>query len=361
MGMHCDGAMRAFLFLLTLSVAACAAKIELVAGGGTQVADAPATECKLREPFGVEFLPDGRMLIAEMVSGNRVLSVDKAGKLTLLAGTGVKGFSGDGGDAKAAQFNGIHNLAIAPDGTAYFSDSWNYRIRKLDPKTGIISTIAGTGKKAYGGDGGPAIDASFTTIIQIALSPDAKHLYVADIENKRIRRIALASGIVESIAGNGKGGVPVDGSDAKESPLSDPRGVVAAADGSFYILERGGNALRFVDAGGKIRTVVGTGKAGNTGDGGPALQATMKGPKHLCIDRDGTVLIADAENHVIRRYDPKSGNITRVAGTGKQGKAGVGGDPLACELSRPHGVTIAPDGSLIITDSYNDRVLRVVP
>lgn len=353
--------MRALLFLLALSTAALAARIELIAGGGTQAADAPATECKLREPFGVEYLPDGTMIIVEMVSGNRVLAVDKAGKLTLLAGTGVKGFAGDGGDAKAAQFNGIHNLAIAPDGTVYLADSWNYRIRKLDPKSGELSTFAGTGKKAYGGDGGPAAEASFSTIIQIALSPDGKHLYVADIENKRIRRITLASGTVETVAGNGKGGVPADGSDAKDSPLSDPRAVVADRDGSFYILERNGNALRFVDAAGKIRTVVGTGKPGNTGDGGPALEATMKGPKHLCMDRNGTVLIADAENHVIRRYDPKSGKITRVAGTGKQGKAGVGGDPLSCELSRPHGVTIAPDGALIITDSYNDRVLRLVP
>ena len=96
-----------------------------------------------------------------------------------------------------------------------------------------------------------------------------------------------------------------------------------------------------------------------SGDGGPALAATLNGPKHLCLDRDGTVLIADAENHVIRRYDPKAGLITRVAGTGKPGVAGLGGDPLQWELRRPHGVTIAPDGALYITDSYNDRVLKV--
>ena len=198
-------------------------------------------------------------------------------------------------------------------------------------------------------------------MIQIALDPAAKHLYVADIDNKRIRRIALATGIVETVAGNGKAGKPDDGADAKSAPLSDPRAVVAAADGSFYILERGGNALRFVDAAGKIKTVAGNGKSGLSGDDGPALAATMSGPKHLCLDRDGSVIIADAETNTIRRYDPKTGLITRIAGTGKKGDAGLGGDPLACELARPHGVTIAPDGNLIITDSYNNRVLRIVP
>ena len=347
--------------LLAFSCSAFAAKIELVAGGGAKDGDAPATECKLREPFGVEFAPDGAMVIVEMVSGNRLLRVDKAGKLTVLAGTGLKGFAGDGGPAKAAQFNGPHNLAIAPDGTIYIADSWNYRIRAIDPKTQEIRTIAGTGKKGYNGDGIPAATADFSTIIQIALAPDAKHLYVADIENRRVRRIDLAKGTVETVAGNGQKGMPKDGEDAKTQPLSDPRGVVPAADGSFYVLERGGHSLRRVDPAGKIKTLVGTGKQGMSGDGGPGLAATMNGPKHLCMDRDGTVIIADAENHVIRRFDPKTGTISRVAGTGKKGTAGVGGDPLACELNRPHGVTVAPDGTLYITDSYNDRILRIAP
>jgi streptogramin lyase len=143
--------------------------------------------------------------------------------------------------------------------------------------------------------------------------------------------------------------------------LLDPRAVTPDAAGGCYILERNGNALRYVDPAGKIRTVVGTGAKGLSGDGGPASQATMNGPKYITLDRDGSVLIADAENHVIRRYSPKTGLITRVAGTGKAGAAGIGGDPRQCELRRPHGVTIGPDGALYITDSYNDRVLKIVP
>lgn len=346
---------------ILLSVFAYAAKIELVAGGGTRESGAPAKECVLREPFGAEFLPDGTLAIIEMVSGNRLLRVDKAGVMKVIGGTGVKGFSGDGGDVRKAQFNGVHNLAVTPAGDIFLSDAWNFRVRKINATNGVIKTFAGTGKKGFSGDGGPADKAEFGTVIQVALDPAGKHLYVADIDNKRIRRIALGTGIVETVAGNGKGGKPKDGAAAKDAPLSDPRAVVAAADGSFYILERGGNALRFVDAAGKIKTVAGSGKGGLAGDDGPALEATMSGPKHLCLDRDGSVIIADAENQVVRRYDPKTGKITRVAGTGKKGTAGLGGDPLACELARPHGMTIAPNGELYITDSYNNRVLRIVP
>lgn len=326
-----------------------AAPLVPVAGGGEKVADAPATECALREPFGVEFLPDGSMVIVEMERGNRVLRVDARGTLTVLAGTGVKGFSGDGGPARDAQISGVHNLAIAPGGDIYLADTWNNRIRRIDAKTGIITTFAGTGKKGFSGDGGPAAQADFGMIIQIALDPKAEHLYVADIGARRIRRIALATGIVETVAGNGTAGLPADGADAKAAPLLDPRAVAVAPDGGFYILERNGHGLRHVDPAGKIRTVVGTGKAGATGDGGPARDATLNGPKHLCLDGDGTVLIADAENHLIRRYDPQTGVITRVAGDGTTGP-----------LRRPHGVTVHA-GVLFITDSYHDRILKFAP
>ena len=337
-----------------------AEKIVLVAGGGEKVADAPAVECALHEPFGVEFMPDGELVIVEMEHGNRVLRVDARGTLAVLAGTGAKAFGGDGGPAREAQFNGPHNLAVAPGGDIFLADTWNNRIRRIEAKTGVIATFSCTGKKGFSGDGGPAAQAEFGMVIQIALDPAGGHLYVADIENRRIRRIALATGTVETVAGNGQRGVPADGIDAKAAPLLDPRAVAVAPDGGFYILERSAHALRHVDAAGKISTVAGTGKPGNTGDGGDARLATLNGPKHLCLDRDGTVLIADAENHVIRRYDPRTGVITRVAGTGQAAATGLGGDPLQCGLRRPHGVTVH-DGVLFITDSYNDRILKIVP
>ena len=317
-----------------------AEKLVLVAGG----ADAP-----LHEPFGVEFLPGGEIVIVEMVGGNRVLKTDAAGNLSVLAGGGGKGFAGDGGPARGAQFNGMHNLAIAPNGDIYLSDAWNFRVRRIDAKDGTISTVAGTGVKGFSGDGGLAAKAEFGTVIQVALDPHGTQLYVADIDNRRIRRIALDSGIVETVAGNGKAGVPPDGADAKAAPLVDPRAVAVAADGGFYILERGGNALRHVDPAGKLRTLI------------AAEAKALNGPKHLCLDREGAVLIADAESHVVRRFTPRDGKLAFVAGTGKPGATGLGGDPLSAELRRPHGVTVARDGTLFITDSYNDRVLKIVP
>ena len=352
------------LSMLVFWIAACplrAERIILIAGGGTAEKDAPAVECRLWEPFGVEFSPSGEMLIAEMTSGNRILNVDAGGVLRVIGGTGAKGYSGDGGAATAATFNGIHNFVVTANGDLLIADSFNHAIRKIDAKSGVVTTLAGDGSKGFRGDGGPAGAAQFDTPIQIALDPARTRLLVADIGNKRVRCIDLASAVITTIAGNGKGGIPPDGALATDAPLVDPRAVAAGADGSFYILERGGNALRFVDAAGKIRTVAGTGKTGLSGDGGRALDATLNGPKYVALDRDGSVLIADAENHVIRRYTPADGKIARVAGTGKKGRAGIGGDPLACELARPHGITIAPDGSLVITDSYNDRILKIAP
>lgn len=351
--------------LLAFSLLACAParaeKIVLVAGGGAAEKDAPAAGCRLQEPFGVAFTPAGELVIVEMEHGNRVLKMDAQGVLRVIAGTGAKGYSGDGGPATAATFNGIHNLQITPSGDLLLADSFNNALRKIDAKTGVITTLAGNGKKGFAGDGGPMAQAQFSTLIQIALDPAAKQLYCADIGNKRIRRIDLASGTITTVAGNGQAGVPADGADAVCAPLVDPRAVTPDALGGFYILERSGNALRYVDPAGKIRTVAGTGGGGLHGDGGPALAATLNGPKYITMDRDGTVLIADAENQVVRRYSPQTGLITRIAGTGKRGTAGLGGSPLECELARPHGVTVAKDGTLFITDAYNDRILKIVP
>ena len=130
-------------------------------------------------------------------------------------------------------------------------------------------------------------------------------------------------------------------------------------DGNVYVLERSGNALRVVDPQGAIRTIVGTGQKGASGDGGDARQATMNGPKHLCVDRDGGIIVADTENHIIRKYSPADGKIVRIAGSGKKGTAGVGGPPLEIELNQPHGVYVHASGDLYISDSTNHRILKI--
>ena len=333
---------------VSLSPIRAAEKIVLVAGG----------EGKLDGPFGVDFDKSGNKFIVEMI-GLRVLKIDDKGALTHIAGTGKKGDGGDGGPADRAEFNGPHSLAVGRDGMVYVADTWNNRVRKIDPKTGMIHAFAGTGKKGFAGDGGPAAKAEFGGVYCIAFDPKGEQMYLADLDNRRIRAIDMKTGTVRTVAGNGEKGVPEDGAEAVKAPLVDPRAVAADGAGNVYILERSGNALRVVDAKGKVRTVAGTGKVGATGDGGDARKATLNGPKHLCVDGDGNVIIADTENHLIRKYLPKDGKIVRVAGSGKKGNAGIGGPPDKAELSQPHGVVVSKDGTLYISDSSNNRVLKI--
>lgn len=335
-------------------------KVVLLAGGGDGADGTPAVKAKVVQPFAVDFAADGSVLFVEMNGGERLRKIAPDGTLTTLAGTGKKGTPGDDGPADKATFNGMHNLLVHPDGAVYLADTFNHRVRKFDPKANTVEPVAGTGKAGFTGDGDRALKATFKQAICIGFGPGAKTLYVADIGNVRVRAIDLSTGRVDTVAGNGAKGVPTDGEPAASQPLVDPRAVAADAKGNLYILERGGHALRVVTPDGKIKTVAGTGKAGKGGDGGPALKAAFNGPKFLWCDAAGSVLIADTENHQIRRYVPGKEIVELVAGTGKKGADGVGGDPLKLEMNRPHGVIPHPKtGDLYIADSDNNRVLKI--
>lgn len=352
--------LAACVFLLTAVAPARADKLVLVAGGGSAPDSSPAAGAQLTQPFGVDFGPDGTTYIVEMVKGERLRAVNGKGELVTLAGAaGQKGHAGDGGPGAKATFNGMHSLAVGPDGCVYLADTWNNCVRKFDPKTGNVTAFAGTGEKGFSGDQGPAAKAKFGGCFCVSFDPARKNLYITDLDNRRVRKVDMATGVVTTVAGNGQRGVPKDGADAAAQPLVDPRAHAVDKEGNLYILERGGHALRVVDAKGKVRTVAGTGKAGM--GVGRALDAAMNGPKHLCIDKDGSVLIADTENHRIVRYLPGVEQVVLVAGTGKKGTAGIGGDPLKAQFHQPHGVIVHPQtGEVYISDASNGRVLKIV-
>jgi NHL repeat len=338
-----------FCSLWMLNVLQGAPRAELVIGEKRPAGAKTIPKGVLDTPFGADFDARGNMYLVEL-SGGRVFKQDTSGNLMQIAGDGSKSYSGDGGPAKHATFNGMHNIAVTPAGDLYIADSWNHCIRKIDAKTSIITTIAGTGEPGYTGEDGPAGKAQFNFIMCITLNHANDKIYIADLKNRRVRVVDLKSGIVSLVAGNGEKGVPRDGSLAVESPLIDPRAVAVDSKNNVYILERGGNALRKVTPSGRIRTVAGTGKRGKAV--GAALETEFGSPKHLAIDHNDNVLIADEANARILKYDVKANTIVPILGAGVTN--------LKRTLFQPHGVTVHVDGTIYITDSGNHRVLRLV-
>jgi sugar lactone lactonase YvrE len=329
----------------------CAGEVEFVVGD-LMAAEGGAWDAKsspLTSPFGVDFNSHGDMWIVEL-EGGRVHRFDAAGKLHHAGGDGTISYKGDGEKLAAATFNGMHNCAVTPNGDLYIADSWNHCVRKVNAATGVISTIAGTGQKGFSGDGGPATAATFDFVMCITLNPTSDVLHIADLNNHRIRAVDLKSGLVTTVAGNGRKGVPKDGDVATQSPLVDPRAVAQDSKGNIWILERGGHAIRAVLPDGTIQTIAGTGTKGFTD--GKGLTSQFGSPKHLCIDDADNVYIADDENAAIRRMDSQTREVTTVLGKG-QGDARI-------RLSHPHGVTWE-NGWLYVVDMGNNRILRVKP
>ena len=319
----------------------------------------------LREPFSVVFDAQGTLYGVEYEHGNRVFSISPSGEFTVISGAHSAAGSklgdiaeGDGGPAEGGRFNGMHDLARTPDGKIFVADTFNNRVRLL--ADGKVTTFAGIGGKGgYGGDGGPAAEAEFNGIYTVTLNKDATRLLLADLGNRRVREIDLKTNVVRTVAGNGEKGIPRDGQVATEAPLIAPRAACYGGDGSIFIASREGNALRQVKPDGTIHTVVNaSGKKGYGGDGGAGKPALLNGPKHLALDPDGNIVIADEVNHCIRLYKPAEGTIHLLAGMpGSSGKK-IGKGALDTELNRPHGTRYDNEGNLHVADSWNDRILR---
>lgn len=334
-----------------------------VAGTGTPTNNGDsgaAAEINVGQPFGVEIGPEGALYITEVLN-HRVLKLDrKSGQITTVAGCGRKGYSGDGGPATKAELNEPYEVRFDSDGNMFFVEMQNHLVRRVDAKSGMISTVAGTGVAGFGGDGGPAIKAQFKQPHSIALDSRGG-LYIADIGNHRIRRVDLKTGMIESVAGSEEKRLPIEGQLAKGTPVLGPRALFIDGNTMWVALREGHSVWRIELSEGKWHHVAGTGKRGFTGDGGPAKDATFDGPKGIAIGPDKNVYVADTENHAIRKIDIKTGMISTVAGSGPQsgGLGGDGGPATKARMDRPHGVCLDSAGAIFIGDTLNHRVRQV--
>ena len=285
-----------------------------------------------------------------------------SGQLTTVAGSGEKGYSGDGEKATQAKLNEPYEVRFDKQGNLLFVEMMNHVIRRVDAKTGVIQTVAGTGEAGFEGDGGLAIEAKFNRPHSIALDHRGG-LYVADIGNHRIRRVDLETGIIDTIAGDGKKRAPVDEEFALGNSVVGPRALFIDDDTMWVALREGHSVWALSLSSGMWKHVAGTGKKGFRGDGGRALQATFNGPKGISLDSNGNVYVVDTENQVIRMINTSTHVISTVAGIGPDHRGGAGdhGPATKAQLDRPHGICVAPDGAIFIGDTNNHRVRRIVP
>ncbi|HLA38505.1 MAG TPA: NHL repeat-containing protein, partial [Candidatus Glassbacteria bacterium] len=348
----------------------------------------------------------GRLYIADSVNG-RIRSVSVNGTIATLAGTGLANFSGDGGPATSAALSKPLSTAIDTPGNLYIADSLNHRIRKISP-SGIISTIAGTGVAGFSGDGGPAVSASLKEPLGVVVDA-AGNVYIAD--GGRVRRISF-NGVISKVAGNGWYAFSGDGGPATNASFRGPAGLALDATGNLFIADDGNHRIRKVTPGGIITTVAGNGVPGFACDGGPAISASLKAPRGVAVDAGGNLYIADFGNNRIRKvssdgmittiagggfagdgglatsaglcgptdvvldaagnfYIPEffcgrirkvnpGGTISGFAGRGGVGFSGDGGPATSARFDNPYGVAVDATGNVYIADTNNDRIRKVL-
>lgn len=338
-------------------------KIQTIAGTG-HIEDGgnsgDALKTNVGNPFGVEIGPDGALYICE-VSNHRVRRLDlKTNQLTTVAGTGKAGYSGDSGLATDALLNEPYEVRFDSDGNMFFVEMMNHIVRRVDKKTGIISTVAGTGKKGYSGDGGLAIKAEMHRPHSIALDNDG-NVYIADIGNHRIRVVNLSKGTIDSLTGNGLKKLPIDGQTVHGKPILGPRALTLHGSHLWIALREGHSVWKLDLKSGVIHHVAGTGKRGFSGDGDLSKLAMFNGPKGIAVGPSGNVFVVDTENQAIRKLNLKTKTISTVAGVGPKydGFSGDNGLATQAKMKRPHGICVGKDGVIYIGDSSNHRVRRV--
>ena len=314
-------------------------------------------------PEDVAVGTDGTLYVSDC-SGHTIYRVDPSGRISTYAGVlgngGLdNGFGGDGGPASDAILSCPIGLAFDDAGDLYVAAHGNNRIRMIDP-SGTITTVAGSGPSTVDtgslrGDGGPATEARLNEPVGIAFDRRGD-LFIADRDNDVVRMVD-ADGTITTIAGNGRGGFGGDGGPATEARLDDPEGVAIAPDGTVYVSDSNNQRIRVVLPDGTIETYAGTGEAGSTGDGGAAIDAGLNDPNGLALDAEGNLYVAESAGLRIRVIHP-DGTIETVAGTGESGSTGDGGPALEATVVSPAGLALGPQGELYVADEGG--MLRVV-
>jgi len=350
-----------FLLLVLLSVPAMATtpgEISTVAGGGIGDGGA-ATSAGFVSPQGVAVDSSGNLYVADSFS-NRIRKVAAGtGILTTVAGNGSQGFSGDGGPATSAALSRPSGVAVDSAGNLYIADNYNNRIRRVAAGTGIITTVAGNGSLGYAGDGGAATSASLWKPYGVAVD-SSDNVYIADMGNYCIRKVAVGTGVITTVAGNGAPSFGGDGGLATSASLYYPTDMTVDSAGNLYIADSGNHRVRKVAAGtGIITTVAGTGTQAFSGDGEPAASASLYYPYGVEVDSAGNLYVADTYNHRIRKVAVVTGIITTVAGIGTSGFLGDGGPAASASLNMPFKAVVDASGNVFILDGYNFRIRKV--
>ena len=306
----------------------------------------PATSAQLNTPLGVATDAGGDVYIADSAN-NVVRMVTKGGAIYNVLGNGVASTSG---------LSNPEGLVVDSSGNLYIADSQNARVQKVTP-SGSVSTVAGNGKPGYGGDGGAATSAQLNAPLGLALD-SAGNLYISDFSNNRVRKVS-ASGTITTVAGTGMTGYSGDGAAATNAQLTNPEGLAVDFAGNLYIADSGNNAVRKVSSSGLISTVAGNGFAGYSGDGGPAIQAMVGNPFGVAVDAVGNLYISDFSLRVRKVYP--DGTINTIAGTSAAGYSGDGGPALSATLNRPSALAVNSNGTVYVADSANSAIRSLVP
>ena len=354
--------LRFLLLLCLLSPALRAASIRTIAGTGTAGYSGdggPALAAQFNNPSRLALAPDGSLYVSDSAN-HRVRKITKDGTVTTVAGIGTAGCSGDGGPALKAQLNEPWDLAWDGQGRLSWVERLGNIIRRMDLSTGTLETLAGSSQLGFSGDGGPAAQAQLNQ--PHGLVYDAQgNLYIADIHNHRVRRIDHQTGIITTIAGTGVRKLPTpEGATAMGTPINGPRALALDRQGRLLLVLRDGHALLRFEKDGTLTHVIGTGTKGYSGDGGDPKKALVSGPKAVAVASNGDIYLADSDNHAIRLL--KADGKTLRTLVAKEAPVDGGAESiLICPLKHPCGLLVEPNGSLLIADTENHLIREYIP